>query len=325
MLATQNPTPGVPPRGSGWVHEVKWDGIRLMARTSGGVLRLTNRNGGDVTMVYPELHGLADALPPDAHIDAEVIALDADGRPRLQSLAHRMHVRDPYRISQLVHTHPATLMVFDLVSLGGRPLLDQPWSRRRDLLEASLEPGPSWQLSDVHDDGDLLADATRAAGLEGVMSKRRASTYQPGVRSPDWLKTPHRTEVVAVIGGWVPETEDQRRLGAVWLGHADDEATFAETGLLYPIARAGSGLSQAQRADLLAVLREIERPEPPFVTLPAHPEVRRTRWVEPLLCAQMRYLHTTEGGLMRQPVLRALRPDVLPQDAAEAPLLDLPN
>jgi bifunctional non-homologous end joining protein LigD len=134
---------------------------------------------------------------------------------------------------------------------------------------------------------------------------------------------PHRTELVGVIGGWLPETESPGRLGAVWIGHAADEATFEVNPVLYPLARVGSGLGHAARDDLLKVLREIERPTCPFEPRPVGPEVRRTTWVEPILCVQIRYLTTSDNGTLRQPVLRALRPDVSPVDAATAELYEI--
>ncbi len=319
MLAVDAAEPGVPPSGPEWVHEVKWDGVRVMAETSERSLRLTNRNGGDVTVAYPEVVASGGDLPTDLILDGEIVAFDADGRPTLQAIAHRMHVRDPRRIRTLAHTRPVSYVVFDLLRLDGQDLVHLPLWERRSALDSidlqsvtSLHLGrPCWQVSPLHDDGDLLATATQLSGLEGVMSKRRASPYRPGVRSPDWVKVPHRTEIVCVIGGWVPQTENPRHLGSLWVGLPD------ATGLT-PLGRVGSGLSHAVRDDLLRVLRDIERPDCPFDPAPSGPLARGVRWVEPLLCVQVRHLGRTEAGLLRQPALRALRPDVMPTEAASA-------
>lgn len=329
MLATHPPVPGQLPPDDRWVHEVKWDGIRLLAEVAEGELRLRNRNEVDVTVTYPELHG-AQQLPADVVLDGEVVAVTPSGVANLQSLAPRMHQRDPRRVAQLAASTPARFMVFDVLRLDGRPVVGLPLEQRRGLLEGlDLESnGPGWQVPPQYDDGELLAQATLEQGLEGVISKRRGSIYQPGVRSPDWVKVPHRAEFVGVIGGWVPETDNPRRLGALWIGHPHDEQTFAEDGLLYPITRAGSGLGHAERDQLLQVLRSIEIDHCPFVPRPQGPEARRARWVEPILCVQVRFLgrrggFTREGALgvgdagqLRHPVLRRLRPDVT---ALEAP------
>ncbi len=331
MLAVPAKPPGVPPAGEAWVHEVKWDGVRLLAQTHEDAVRLTNRTEGDVTAAYPEIVAGRGRLPDGLLLDGEVIALDVSGRPTLQALASRMHVRDPLRTSRLAVSRPVTYMVFDLLRIDGRDVTHRPLSERRELLdsldlESATVPylGRSvWQLSEQHDDGSALAEATRKAGLEGVVSKRRDSIYVPGGRSDAWVKVPHRTEFVAVIGGWIPQAQSSNRLGALWVGQAADEATFEERPVLYPMGRVGSGLGHAQRDDLRQVLREIETPTCPFEPLPTGPEVRRTRWVEPMLCAQVRYLTITDGGMLRQPVLRALRPDVAPVDAATAELYEI--
>ena len=331
MLATPANPPGVPPAGDQWVHEVKWDGVRLLAETRDGAVRLTTRTEIDVTAAYPEIVATVGDLPDGVMFDGEVIALDGSGRPTLQAIASRMHVRDPGRTAKLAQTKPVTYMIFDLLRVGGHDIIRRPLSERRRLLDELDVPGATrlhrgravWQVSEQHDDGLALAHATKAAELEGVVSKRRESPYVPGARSEAWVKVPHRIELVGVIGGWVPETESPGRLGSVWVGHAADEATFEEHPVLYPLARVGSGLGHASRDDLLKVLREIERPTCPFDPMPTGPEVRRTTWVEPMLCVQIRYLSVTENGTLRQPVLRALRPDVSPVDAATAELYEM--
>ena len=331
MLATHHIVEGRVPSGDEWVHEVKWDGIRLFAETTGGQLRLTNRNGVDVTVTYPELHQ-PPHLPTDLLLDGEVVAVTADGVANLASLAPRMHQRDPRKVAQLAAAVPAQYMVFDLLRLDGHWLLDLPLTERRQLLEGLDLPanGPGWQVPPQYDDGGLLAQVTAEAGLEGVISKKRTSRYQPGARSADWVKTPHRHEFVGVIGGWVPETGSPNRIGALWVGHPHDEDTFDQDGLLYPISRVGSGLSHADRDDLLGVLRELSIDQCPFVPAPTGPEARRAHWVEPVLCVQVRYLGLAGGftqqaaagasdqGQLRQPVLRRLRPDVEAVNAAHA-------
>ncbi len=327
MLAVHSPA-GVP-RGDEWVHEVKWDGIRLMVEVVDGRVRLTNRNGVDVTVTYPELHDVSH-LPADLLLDGEVVVATADASG-FAAVMPRMHQRDPRRITQLAASHPVQYMVFDLLRLDGRDLTRLPLTERRALLdEVGLGSGSSaWQLPPQYDDGDLLAQATLEAGLEGVVSKRRSSPYAPGARNGDWVKVPHRSEFVGVIGGWVPEAGSTRRLGALWIGHPHDETTFDDDGLLHLVTRAGSGLGHRERDDLLGVLREIETDRCPFVVPPVGPDARRTHWVEPLLCVQVRHLGSpgaplsrdraqtpSEFGQLRQPVLRRLRPDVTPLEAS---------
>jgi bifunctional non-homologous end joining protein LigD len=327
MLAVPSARPGVPPTGEEWQHEVKWDGIRALADVRGGALRLLNRNEVDVTIAYPDLTDESGGLPHDVLLDGEIVSFD-DGLPSFSRIASRMHVRDALRARRAAQAFPATYLLFDVLRIGDRSTIGIPLADRRSLLEALAIDGdarPHWQVSPTYGDGHDLAAATEAAGLEGVVSKRLASTYQPGCRSTDWVKVPHRKELVAVIGGWVPETDSPDRLGSVWVGHPSDEATFDISPVLYPIARAGSGLNHDQRDGLLGVLRSIARPTSPFDPLPSGPELRRTIWVEPVLCVQVRYLGVAPSGVLRQPVLRALRPEVTPMGAPTAELLVLEN
>lgn len=331
MLATVSPQPGVPPSGDEWHHEVKWDGIRALADVREGNVSFWNRNEIDVTVAYPDLCAGADRLPDDLLLDGEIVSLDAHGRPSFARIASRMHVRDAGKAIKAAQAFPATYMVFDVLRVGGVATLSAPLAERRAVLDAlglsesDGGPGVQWQVPPTYDDGAALAAATAEQGLEGVVSKRIGSTYQPGVRSADWVKVPHRTELVGVIGGWVPETESPNRLGSVWIGHPSDEPTFSRTGIMYPIARVGSGLSHDQRDDLLSVLRQIERVDCPFDPVPTQPEVRRTTWVEPVICVQVRYLGVSPSGSLRQPVLRAIRPEITPLEAPTASLLSLEN
>src|SRR6478752_6382658 len=200
MLAT--PATAIP-HGGDWVHEVKWDGMRVLADIRDGHLTLTSRAGNDVTASYPERAPLAEAYD-DMLLDGEVVALDG-GRPSFGALADRMHVRDRRKAERLAATRPVTLMVFDLLRLYGADLTSQPLSARREMLERLDLDGRHWQVPPVYDDGVELYRATLEQGLEGVVSKRASSPYLPGRRSAEWLKLPHRTTVSAVVGGWRPE------------------------------------------------------------------------------------------------------------------------
>ena len=190
--------------GPAWVHEVKWDGMRLLADVQDGRLSLTSRTGRDVTAAFPELEPLAAAYE-DMLLDGEVVALDG-GLPSFHALAERMHVTDRRRAERLAATRPVTFIVFDLLRLFGSDLTGQPWSSRRELLERLDLAGPHWQVPPVYDDGEGLFEATLERGLEGVVSKRRST---PVCRGPPIrrLAQARRTAatVSAVVGGWRPE------------------------------------------------------------------------------------------------------------------------
>ncbi|EYR62030.1 DNA ligase, partial [Actinotalea ferrariae CF5-4] len=205
MLATRG-APGAPspalPRGPEWAYEVKWDGVRVLADTTGERLRLWARSGREVTAAYPDLAGLSAVQ--GAVLDGEVVVM-AGGVPSFEALAERMHVLDAARAQRLAARLPATYMVFDVLLLYGVDLTRSPWQERRGTLERLTLP-ERVQLSPVYDDGDALWEVTLEHGLEGVVAKRRTSTYQAGRRSPDWVKAPHRATRAAAVVGWRPET-----------------------------------------------------------------------------------------------------------------------
>ena len=151
-----------------------------------------------------------------------------------------MHVRSPKKALTLSQTRPVTLMVFDLLRLFGSDLTGQSWWARRELLERLDLDTARWQTPPTYDDGQELLDATADQGLEGVVSKRRASTYSPGRRSPDWVKVPHRTLVSAVVGGWRPETGSDSRLGAVLVGTPREDGRLDFSAGRPGLAAAGS-------------------------------------------------------------------------------------
>ncbi|MDN5718417.1 MAG: non-homologous end-joining DNA ligase [Janibacter sp.] len=304
MLATLTETV---PAGPEWVHEVKWDGMRILAEAKGGGLTLTSRSGRDVTVAFPELVPLAD-LYDDMLLDGEVVSF-VDGRPSFAALADRMHVADARKAARAAIARPVTFVVFDVVRLLGQDLSAQPWSARRALLEQLDLNGPRWQVPATHDDGEGLLAATAEQGLEGIVSKRRSSPYSPGRRSPDWLKRPHRDTLSVVVGGWRPETGGNR-LGAVLVGRPGD-------GGWEFVGRVGAGLAGRAGASLLTRLRPLERADSPFVSPVPREDAVGTTWVEPEVVLDVASLGRGAGGRLRQPSYQRVRSDLTAADLRE--------
>jgi bifunctional non-homologous end joining protein LigD len=171
MLATKGTRV---PQGSEWLHEVKWDGMRVLVEVHpDGELHIRSRNEKDAKVSFPELHGLAD-LRRDLVLDGEVVAF-LDGIPTFGALADRMHVGNARRAALLAESNPVTLLVFDLLRLDGEDLTGRPLSERRALLEGLGLLDVHWQVPATYDDGDMLLQATAAQRLEGIVSKKRSS------------------------------------------------------------------------------------------------------------------------------------------------------
>ncbi|MBO0926618.1 non-homologous end-joining DNA ligase [Cellulomonas sp. zg-ZUI199] len=299
MLATPAPAPAALPHGRDWVYEVKWDGVRVLADVRDGTVRLASRNERDVTPAYPELRDLADL--GDVLLDGEVVLMDA-GRPSFPALAERMHVRDVRRAEALAAARPVTYLVFDVLRHDGRDLAPLPLTARRAVLE-SLPLPEHVQVSPWYDDGDDLWQVTAAHGLEGVVAKRTGSTYRPGRRSPDWVKSAHRRTRTALVGGWRPESTGTGRLGAVLLGAPD------ATGALRYLCRAGSGLAGPAARAMRERLAPLERATSPFADDVPAVDARGTIWCDPVVVTDILYLGRTPTGRLRQPVVRGVRTD----------------
>jgi len=291
------------PAGDEWQHEVKWDGMRVLVDVRGGAARLFSRNEIDATISFPELAGLP---VDDVLLDAEVVAF-ADGVPSFAALAERMHVSRADRAKRLSERLPVTLLVFDLLRLGDRDLLDQPLAVRRERLGELDLQHDRWQTPPVYADGRMLFDATYEQGLEGIVSKRLTSRYRPGLRSKDWLKFAHRRRESYVVGGWRLETDSQDRLGAVLVGQPTDD------GLLYR-GRVGSGIAGRKAAVLREVLSGLTRTTTPFADEVPKIDALGTTWVEPVLVVDIESLGPSAQGRIRQPSYVGTRADLTPED-----------
>ncbi len=320
MLAVAARTAGeLPADGATWAYEVKWDGVRALAMLGGskrpGAVALFSRAGNEVTGGYPEFAALA-RVHPDAVLDGEIVVL-RDGLPSFSALAERMHVRDPRRAAELAAKAPATYFAFDLIALDGTDVTSLTWAERRELLATLLDglalddprsehSGLPIRLSPAYDDRDVLIEATRSQGLEGVIAKRRASRYHPGSRSGDWVKLAHKHVQSVLVGGWRWETGARDRLGALLVGVPDGAGGLTFAG------RVGSGLTALTQAELRRVLQPAA--ESPFSTEVLAVDARGTNWTTPEIVVDVRYLGRVEGGRLRQPVFRGIRTDLSADD-----------
>jgi len=286
------------PAGPGWAYEFKWDGVRALAAVRAGQLHFYARTGAEITLAYPELAGLLAGLPDDTVLDGEVVAMDAAGRPSFAVLAERMHVRDPARAAGLAATHPVTYMIFDLLRVGGVDLCDQPWTQRRDALDALHLGGTNWVVPPWFTDRDATVAAAQEHELEGVMAKRLTGRYRPGQRSPDWIKGKFELTDDFLIGGWRPGA---RAIGGLLVGLP------ADGGLSYH-GRVGGGIGATAERQLLAVLQPLRTDACPFRDVPRADAAGAT-WVRPEIVVEVRYGQRTPDDRLRFPRFVRLRPD----------------
>jgi bifunctional non-homologous end joining protein LigD len=292
-----------------WSFEPKWDGIRAIAVCSDET-RLISRNRHDVTVAYPELNKIHSRLVAvDAVLDGEIIALQ-NGIPSFQALQHRMHLRGTTDVERASRTHPVTYMAFDLLYLDGEDLTGRPLNERQGLLEETVVPSASLQVSPVViGTGQALFTAAQAQGLEGVMAKRIDSRYHPGRRSPDWVKIKTVLDADVVILGWRPGSGNRAgTIGSLVLGVYDGDR-------LRYVGNVGTGFDRDSLAAVLAELEARERAEPVLDAAErrAIPQVKQVRWVAPELVATVDYRQLTDAGRLRAPSFKGLRDDKDPR------------
>ncbi|MGI8559401.1 MAG: DNA ligase D [Solirubrobacteraceae bacterium] len=285
-----------------WGHEVKWDGIRAIAYCEPGSLRLFGRGGGEISARYPELRALARELGSRAAIlDGEIIAFDDDGRPSFERLQLRMQLTSESAIRRRAKELPVVLALFDLLYLDGRSTTSLPYSERRRLLEGLKLDGAAWSTPSSHrGDGSALLAATAERGLEGIVSKRLDSVYEPGRRTRSWVKVKHVQHTELLIGGWLPGSGRRAAgIGALLLGSREDAAA----GALRYAGRVGSGFTEGELDRLESLLVPLARPDSPFA---ARRMPSGARWVEPRHRARVRFTEWTRQGLLRHPVYECL-------------------
>ncbi|MDI3314904.1 MAG: ATP-dependent DNA ligase [Mycobacterium sp.] len=291
MLATEGPVANL--TSGRWAFEGKWDGYRMLVDADHGRVRLRSRSGRDVTLEYPQLHSMAADLA-DHHVvlDGEVVAPDKSGIPRFTGIQNR-----------LVSTR-LEFWAFDLLYLDGRSLLRATYSDRRQLLE-TLATGTKLIVPGLlPGDGADALEFSRKQGWEGVIAKKRDSTYQPGRRSASWVKHKHWNTQEVVIGGW-RAGEGGRPIGSLLMGIPGPRG-------LHFAGRVGTGFTERALADLKKRLAPLRTGESPFDAPLSARDAKGVTFVQPVLVGEVRYSEWTADGRLRQPSWRGLREDKTP-------------
>lgn len=287
-----------PPTGPGWVHEVKLDGYRIESLVVRGQARMLTRGGEDWTSRFPEIAAaLARLRVRSATLDGEVVAEDRGGRSSFQALQRALS--DGAAGTRLRYH------LFDLLSLDGRDLTDQPLSLRRRRLAALLGRTRTGVLRLAERFPASERNPLRAAcarGLEGVISKREDAGYV-GRRTRDWIKSKCGRRQEFVVVGFTDPSGSRNGLGALLLAVAD------ESGALRYAGKVGSGFSVERLAGLRAALDQLVVKRAPIEGGLEDLAASRVHWVRPRLVAEVTFTEWTAEGRLRHPVFVALRED----------------
>ena len=298
------------PSGPDWLHEIKYDGYRMLCRIEKGNARLFSRNAKDWTAIFAGIAADLVKLPVrTAWVDGEVVVMDAAGRTSFQALQNALASRNA----------PLSFFAFDLVYVDGYDLRKVTLTERKRLLRrivgdgvGAIRVGP-----EVQGHGDEFFKQACSLSLEGAVCKRVDSLYHDGARTRDWVKVKCTRRQEMVIGGFTEPQGARTGFGALLLGIYDQ-------GKLQYAGKVGTGFDDRTLTALYKVLVKLEQKEPPFVNPPRGYEAKGAHWVKPELVAEIAFTEWSNDGALRHPSFQGLRTDkkateVVREEAQPAP------
>jgi bifunctional non-homologous end joining protein LigD len=284
-----------PPTGDDWVHEIKYDGYRMLCRIAKGDVQMISRNGKDWTGNFP---GLVDALGAldvkSAWLDGEAVVVDKQGRTSFQALQNALSGSGA----------GLNYLAFDLLYLDGYDLRGAALTERKKVLAQLLDGAPPAVKYSEHFavPGGAFYDNVCKLGLEGMVSKRGDQPYRAG-RGPAWQKTKCARRQEMVIGGYTDPEGSREAFGALLLGVYEPDGSLAYAG------KVGTGFNAESLATVYKKLKPLERKDAPFSNPPRGAEARRAHWVKPVLVAEVAFTEWTNDGTLRHPSFQGLRAD----------------
>lgn len=284
------------PDGETWLHEIKWDGYRLLADVRDGVVALRSRNGLNWTEDFPEVVQAIQALPvTDLRLDGELVVLDAQGRSDFTGLQ---------KVIDGTAKQPLRYVVFDMPGVAGVDISRAPLLERKTLLKDLLgdTPGTLAYSDHVLDHGPAVFEASGKAGFEGIISKRVDAPYV-NARSPSWVKVKHENTDEFLVVGYTDPKGSRSGFGSLLMAAPD------QGGLRY-VGRVGTGFDDAKLAAMHRQLRALDT-DKAAVELPSHVPFKASsvHWVKPTLVAEVAFRGWAKEGLLRQASFKRLRED----------------
>jgi len=285
------------PEGDDWLHEIKYDGYRMLCRVDRGKVRIYSRNGKEWTPALATIASVVQRLRlKSAWLDGEVTVMAPNGRTSFQQLQNAL--ADP-TIGTL------TYFVFDVPFLDGYDLRGVVLKERKRLLRALIPEADAILRYGVEVQGSgeqFFAQACKL-GFEGAVSKRVDSLYQTGTRTRDWIKVKCGQRQEMVIGGFTDPQGTRTGFGALLLGVYEADGTLRYSG------RVGTGFDDATLNSLRRVLDKLVAKTTPFANPPRGYAAKGVHWVRPTLVAEVAFTEWTHDGTLRHPSFQGLRKD----------------
>lgn len=287
------------PQGNDWLHELKYDGYRLIAHKRAGQVKLYTRNGHDWTDRFGKLGEVISQISKeDFSIDGEAIVMDAKGRSDFGLLQEAIKSSDSTRM---------VFAAFDLLDFGGNDITSLPLHERKQRLEKLLPKNDSQLIYSRHWTGHAEADQLFKQAcklkLEGIISKQANTAYLPDSRH-SWRKIKCEARQEFIICGYTAPSEPSGGFGALVMGSYEGER-------LIPRGKVGTGFSEKQKVELLIELKSLISPTSPF---PSPPKIASVTWVKPELIAEVKFTELTKDGSIRHGSFIGLREDKAPAE-----------
>ena len=292
-----------PPAGDDWLYEVKWDGYRALGYMHKGAVEIKSRNNKDFNEKFYPIYSALQNWKIDAVVDGEIAVVNDKGVPDFSDLQAWRSEADGHLAYYL----------FDILWLNGKNLMNEPLSRRREILKSVVPAtNSSIKMSENFDaSGKEFFELADRMGLEGIMAKKANGRYTPGLRSKEWLKIKTEKRQEAIIGGYTINEGTSKKFSALLLG-------IFEGGKFHFITPVGTGFSNKLQEEILQKLKPLQTPVCPFAVVPEYNKPSRFRpnppkadvvWVKPEVVCEISYREKTKDGAIRHPSFKGLRED----------------
>ena len=292
-----------PPSGDEWIHELKFDGYRMLCRIDRGRVTFWSRNAKEWTDKFQNVITAikSSVKATTAILDGEIVVVDAQGRSSFQKLQRAMGK---------AITSGFAYEVFDLIYLDGYTLTQTPLVTRKELLKTIIgvdSQGVVRYSEHIQGSGDQFFKQACSYGIEGIVSKLADSTYE-STRARSWLKVKCSKRQEFVIVGYVPSTKGMPGFGSLVIA-------LYEKGKYVYAGRVGTGFSVKQRVQLQKQLDKISRATSPLATIPrGEPALKQAHWTKPRMIAEVTFTEWTSDGSIRHPSFQGLREDKSPKE-----------
>ena len=290
-----------------WIFELKYDGYRAIAHIQDGEVSLQSRNGINFNEKFTPIIKELQPLEHTAVLDGEVVFVDQNGIPKFQELQHYPDIKTKGALQY---------MVFDVLYLNGHNTVALPLLDRKTLVKELLPDSMVVRYCDhIEGMGTALFEKAIGSGMEGIIAKKKSSTYDVGYRTEHWLKLKMTSSSEALICGYTT-SDKSRPFGSLILGMIDgNELTY--------VGNCGTGFSQDLMKALMRSFQSLIVKKTPFKN-PPNLKGRQPIWMTPILLCEVTFTEWTKDHHMRHPVFKGLRedknlPDSIPNPFQEAP------